>query len=50
MTNVALFKTKHVIVVGAGIGGLVSAMLLAHSGVSSRWSKQPLALAERCAV
>ena len=33
MTNAALLKTKHVIVVGAGIGGLVSAMLLAHSGV-----------------
>ncbi len=33
MTNAALLKTKHVIVVGAGIGGLVSAMLLAHRGV-----------------
>ena len=33
MTNAALLKTKHVIVVGAGVGGLVSALLLAHSGV-----------------
>ena len=33
MTNTASLKTKHVIVVGAGVGGLVSALLLAHSGV-----------------
>ena len=33
MTNAALLQTKHVIVVGAGMGGLVSALLLAHSGV-----------------
>ncbi len=33
MTNAALLKTKHVIVVGAGVGGLVSALLLAHGGV-----------------
>ena len=33
MTNAALLKTKHVIVVGAGIGGLVSTLLLAHQGV-----------------
>ena len=33
MTNAALLKTKHVIVVGAGVGGLVSALLLAHRGV-----------------
>jgi len=33
MTNAALLKTKHVIVVGAGVGGLVSALLLAHNGV-----------------
>ena len=33
MTNVALLKTKHVVVVGAGVGGLVSALLLAHRGV-----------------
>ena len=33
MTNAALLKTKHVVVVGAGMGGLVSALLLAHSGV-----------------
>ena len=33
ITNAALLKTKHVIVVGAGVGGLVSALLLAHSGV-----------------
>ena len=33
MTNAALLKTKHVVVVGAGVGGLVSALLLAHSGV-----------------
>ena len=33
MTNAALLKTKHVIVVGAGVGGLVSALLLAHAGV-----------------
>ncbi|NQW92603.1 MAG: FAD-dependent oxidoreductase, partial [Polaromonas sp.] len=33
MTNAALLKTRHVIVVGAGVGGLVSALLLAHSGV-----------------
>ena len=26
-------RDKHVIVVGAGVGGLVSALLLAHSGV-----------------
>ena len=29
----AVLKSKHVIVVGAGVGGLVSALLLAHSGV-----------------
>ena len=33
MTNTALLKTKHVVVVGAGMGGLVSALLLAHRGV-----------------
>ncbi len=33
MTNAAMLKTKHVVVVGAGVGGLVSALLLAHSGV-----------------
>ncbi len=33
MSSAALLKTKHVIVVGAGVGGLVSAMLLAHGGV-----------------
>ena len=31
--NAALLKEKHVIVVGAGIGGLVSALLLANQGV-----------------
>ncbi len=33
MNNAALLKTKHVIVVGAGVAGLVSALLLAHAGV-----------------
>ena len=33
MSNAALLKTKHVVVVGAGVGGLVSALLLAHQGV-----------------
>ena len=33
MNNAALLKTKHVIVVGAGVGGLVSALLLAHRGI-----------------
>ena len=33
MPNAALLKDKHVIVVGAGIGGLVSALLLANQGV-----------------
>jgi 1-hydroxycarotenoid 3,4-desaturase len=33
MTNAALLKTRHVVVVGAGVGGLVSALLLAHRGV-----------------
>ncbi len=29
----AVLKSKHVVVVGAGMGGLVTALLLAHSGV-----------------
>jgi 1-hydroxycarotenoid 3,4-desaturase len=33
MNNSALLKTKHVIVVGAGVGGLVSALLLASRGI-----------------
>ena len=33
MPGAALLRDKHVIVVGAGVGGLVSALLLAHSGV-----------------
>ena len=33
MAEHAVLKDKHVIVVGAGVGGLVSALLLAHSGV-----------------
>ena len=33
MTQATLLKTKHVVVVGAGIGGLVSALLLAHKGL-----------------
>ena len=33
MPDAALLRDKHVIVVGAGVGGLVSALLLAHSGV-----------------
>ena len=33
MNHAAVLKSKHVIVVGAGIGGLVSALLLAHRGV-----------------
>ena len=33
MAERAVLKDKHVIVVGAGVGGLVSALLLAHSGV-----------------
>lgn len=33
MTNAALLKTKHVVVVGSGMGGLVCALLLAHRGV-----------------
>jgi 1-hydroxycarotenoid 3,4-desaturase len=33
MAEPAPLREKHVIVVGAGVGGLVSALLLAHSGV-----------------
>ena len=33
MPNAALLKNQHVVVVGAGIGGLVSALLLANKGV-----------------
>ena len=33
MPNAALLRDTHVIVVGAGVGGLVSALLLAHRGV-----------------
>jgi len=33
MAERALLRDKHVIVVGAGVGGLVSALLLAHKGV-----------------
>ncbi len=33
MAERAVLKGQHVIVVGAGVGGLVSALLLAHSGV-----------------
>ena len=33
MDNAAVLREKHVIVIGAGVGGLVSALLLAHSGV-----------------
>ena len=33
MAEQAVLRDKHVIVVGAGVGGLVSALLLAHSGV-----------------
>ncbi len=33
MAEQAILRDKHVIVVGAGVGGLVSALLLAHSGV-----------------
>ena len=33
MVERALLRDKHVIVVGAGVGGLVSAMLLANQGV-----------------
>ena len=33
MAKQAAPQDKHVIVVGAGVGGLVSAMLLAHQGV-----------------
>ena len=32
MAERALLRDKHVVVVGAGVGGLVSALLLAHSG------------------
>ena len=33
MGSAAVLRDKHVIVVGAGVGGLVSALLLAHQGV-----------------
>jgi 1-hydroxycarotenoid 3,4-desaturase len=33
VARTAMLRDKHVIVVGAGVGGLVSALLLAHSGV-----------------
>jgi 1-hydroxycarotenoid 3,4-desaturase len=33
MAEQAALRDKHVIVVGAGVGGLVSALLLAHSGI-----------------
>ena len=33
MAEHAVLRDKHVIVVGAGVGGLVSALLLAHSGM-----------------
>jgi 1-hydroxycarotenoid 3,4-desaturase len=33
MDNAAISREKHVVVIGAGVGGLVSALLLAHRGL-----------------
>jgi 1-hydroxycarotenoid 3,4-desaturase len=39
----------RVVVVGAGIGGLVCALLLAARGCTSRWSRRATSPAARCA-